>query len=190
MIMMKYNFAIGNIGKALLIIILMIAWVPLITLIISYLDSLFLKENTLIGMGIIFLPPIGLLTIWISQLKNKDVFQISDTGIESETHGIIRWEDIRILSWESFRGSIGIYLILKDRKRLMISPSSQWRHYDKGFADLKKFFDEIHMSKKDLLEKNGVKIANGRLTNTFNTGFVIFLISFILVMIIINLYKK
>lgn len=185
---MKYNLTIGNIGKTLLIILMMIAWAPLSLLIINYLDGLFLRKNALIAMAIMFLPPITFLILWIVSQKNKDVFTLTEKGIESEYHGVIKWDDISICSWESLRGNIGIYLKLKSHKRLMIGPTSQWRNV--SHHDLREFFDSIKKHNSDLGVKDCFKIYEYRISNIENIGLVIILISLLLVTIIINFCKK
>jgi hypothetical protein len=182
---MKYNLEIGNIRKTLLIVLLMIAWVPLSVLIINYLDGLFLRKDALIAMSIMFIPPVTFLILWLFFQKNKDVFTLTENGIESENHGIIKWSDIKICSWESVSGNLGIYLILKNKQRLMIGTSSNWKDYSKRLKILMDFFEEIKKYRLKLNNQESFVICKGRITKAINIFLVIVLIS-VPIMILIH----
>jgi len=187
-IMTEYNLGIANTGKTLLITGLTIITGPLIFFIISMLDFQFLKVNILISI-LIFIIPFVLFIIWLLTQKYKDIVKVTSFGIESEKHGVIKWQEIDHCSWESFRGSLNVYLKLKNKKRLSFGASS-WKDYSKGYYDLKDFFDEIQKARENLPEKDRFRIFKERISSFFTTGFIVFIIGLIMTLIIFNMIKK
>jgi hypothetical protein len=187
---MKYNLAIINVSKALTILLSIISWAPVAFTVIYQLDSNFMKEQTIIALTIILVPPISFLILWLMFQKNGDVFTVTENGIESKNHGKISWNEISICSWESFRGSISINLLLKNKKSLSISPTSTWKNYSKSYDDLKCFIEEIKNTRNKLPEKESLKIVEGRISNKFNLGLVIFIIILLIGMVIFNFIKN
>jgi hypothetical protein len=186
--MTEYNLGIANIGKTLLITWLTIITGPLIFFIISILDYQFLKGNILI-LFLLFIIPFVLFIIWLLTQKYKDIFKVTSIGIESEKHGVIRWQDIDHCSWESFRGSLSVYLKLKNKKRLSFGASS-WKDYSKGYNELKDFFDEIQKARENLPEKDRFRIFKERISSFFTMGIIIFIIVLLMALIIFNMIKK
>ena len=103
---MKYNLAIINVGQTLMIVLLLIAWAPLSSFIIYQMNSSFLKEHALIAVGILLIPPICIFAIWLRIQKYKDVFEVTERGIETVHHGIIKWGDFLDIHNKIFIGFI------------------------------------------------------------------------------------
>jgi hypothetical protein len=186
--MREYNLGIANIGKTLWISGLTIITGPLIIFIISKLDYQVVRINTLVSILIIITPVVFLL-IWLLTQKYKDFFKVTSVGIESVNHGIIKWQDIDHCSWESYKGSISVYLKLKNKKRLSISASAL-KVYSKGFNELQDFFNEIQKVQENLPEKDKFRISKERISNFITMGFIVCILGILIGLTIFNLIKK
>jgi hypothetical protein len=161
--MKQYDLAIANLGKILLIVGLMIAWVPIMTYVIYLIDMDFLRIHTLISIFLILILPFGLFMLIIFSQRKKDVIRLTSYGIESDNHGIIKWSDIDMCSWETPRGTYAIYLKLRTNKWLSIGPSSIWKNYSEKVNDLRNLFDDIKQYRKNLSESDKFRIYEGRI---------------------------
>jgi hypothetical protein len=182
--MKQYDLAIANLGKILLIVGLMIAWVPIMTYVIYLIDLDFLRIHTLISIFLILILPFGLFMLIIFSQRKKDVLRLTSYGIESDNHGIIKWLDIDMCSWETSRGTYAIYLKLRTNKWLSIVPSSIWKNYSEKVNDLRELYDEINQIRNNLPESDRFRMYEGRITNwiyivTFGLLVIIFLARFI-----------
>jgi len=186
--MREYNLGIANIGKTLLIAGLTIITGPLIFFAITKFDYQFPAVNTLISI-LIFIIPFIFFIIWLLNQKYKDVFKVTSVGIESENHGLIKWQDIDHCSWESIRGSISVYLKLKNKKRLSIGVST-WKGYSKGYNELQDFFNEIQKAQVNLPEKAKIRIYNERISGFLTFAFIVLMLGLLIVLIIFNIINK
>ncbi len=186
--MRKYNLGIANIGKTLLITGLTIITGPLIFFAITKHDPKFPEANTFISI-LIFIIPFVIFIIWLLNQKYKDVFKVTSDGIESENHEIIKWQDIDHCSWESIRGSISVYLKLKNKKRLSIGVST-WKDYSKGYNELQAFFNEIQKAQEILTEKDKFQIYNERISCILTVAFIVLMLGLLIVMIVFNVINK
>jgi uncharacterized membrane protein YqjE len=186
--MREFNLGIANIGKTLLIAGLTIITGPLIFFVITKLDRQFPVVNTFISI-LIFIIPFVIFIIWLLIQKYKDVFRVTSAGIESKSHGIIKWQDIDHCSWESIRGSISVYLKLKNKTRISFGVST-WKSYSKGYNELQDFFNEIKKTQENLPEKDKFQIYEERISGLITIAFIVFMLGLLIVLIVFNIVNK
>ena len=187
--MQEYKLAISNAGKILIFALLTILSVPALVYILFEIDNQFIRSNPFIMILIILIPAL-ILTIWLITNQNRDGLKISNIGIESNNLGTIKWHEIAFCSWEMIRGSFSVYIKLKDNTRLSVGSLSSWKNYSKGYNELINFFVEIQKINNELPENEKFKIYNGKLSNIYTIGFIIFFIGLLIFTVVFNMIKK
>ncbi len=158
---MKYNLSIVDAGKTLLMLALMVAWGPIVGK--GVLDKSFWKEHILVVVLILWIAPLCLFFLWFGLQKYKDIFTLTEVGIETKIHGIIKWDEIKMCSWESIYGSICILFILKNGKLLYITPCQKAKDAE-GSALLIQLFEEIKNKQKSLPQDQTFRIVEERVS--------------------------
>lgn len=186
--MTKYKYGIVNNRMILRIVgLMMISFSLFLYFLFRFVDLDL--SNKFIIIILVFILLLGSLIIWLRTKNFKDNFHLSINGIESEHHDIIKWEDIKYCSWETYRGGIYIYLKLKNKKQVSISRNSSRKGYSNDYNELRNLFEEIKTFRENLSENEKFQIYEDKLTNSMQNCEIlikIILVAIILVAIMIK----
>lgn len=183
--MTKYKYGIANNRMILRIIgLMMILFSLFIYFLFSSVD-LDLSNKFIIIIAV-FILSFGSLIIWLWTKKFKDNFHLSSNGIESEHHDIIKWEDIKYCSWETYKGGIYIYIKLKNKKQVSISRISFWKDDLNEFKELRTLFEDIKTFSENLSENEKFQIYENKVTNfRYNCEILIKIALFVILLVAI-----
>jgi hypothetical protein len=143
----------------------------------------------LIPFGLFVL--VKIITIILPKTKIlKDTFTITQTGIQTNRHGMFNWEDIQFVSKESFPYNRNIFIKLKNKKGYLINNQIPWTFsfFYYNYSVMNAFFKEIEKVKR--AKGLPFNVYEDKIMGPFKLKLVFLLLACLIIFVIYHTLKK